>query len=102
MLYDPKWDTEVSPSVRDVLIDAKAQIENPENWRQGEFGFSTNATCAFGAVVRGANRLNASKDVFHAVSASIDGAAHGSVIRFNDSHTHAEVLALFDRAIASA
>jgi len=88
-------------SVRDVLVEAKARIGIPQKWCRGHWASKDGRRlCALaamdavgGGVVGGGGpalqllyRTNGNK----------------SVMDFNDSHTHAEVMALFDRAIEAA
>ena len=84
---------------KEILIAARKRIENPENWfgngsypQEGEI-----KECALVALTRISNRLGDAPS-YKLLSKSMDG----GIIHFNDSHTHAEVLAAFDRAIAEA
>jgi hypothetical protein len=94
----------------ETLKAARKMIEKPENWTQGELGRKADGTpikngaisslgqatcfCAAGAllmVIRGKRR--APWNCLQAVMGDY-------VPSFNDTHTHAEVLAAFDAAIA--
>jgi len=98
-------------SAADVLVKARELIAEPARWTTGGFArdrrgdstdwLSPTATCwcAAGAI--------AAVDVVpgwrsEAVGALAHeaGVARGNVGVFNDSHSHAEVIALFDRTIA--
>lgn len=101
-----------------VLINAKALIADPKNWTQGVFarnadGYSTgvheeDATCfcTLGAIaVAGNNQKWAQKIAINTLSKiidDIDGNAALSIGGFNDTHTHEQVMELFDKAIKEA
>ncbi|MCQ8277956.1 hypothetical protein NFI95_05790 [Acetobacteraceae bacterium KSS8] len=95
--------------IRETLIKARDLIAVPERWTQRSYArTAAGATigpkelpavcwCSSGAILRTENswpRRFAAEEVL--------GAAMGdSIVFFNDTHTHAEVIAAFDRAIAS-
>lgn len=95
-------------SVRDVLTKALALIEKPENWckfqmaKDASGGVVNTADpracrfCAMGAIRRVAKSsaalVYAERKLARAVPA-------GSISQFNDTSTHADVVALFRRAI---
>jgi hypothetical protein len=96
----------------EILKAAKAKIENPANWTQGEFardengnklmsGYSEGAVCfcSLGAIeaVIGTDFFDAEKAYM-----TIDEVMGGSVANYNDNHTHEEVLSAFDKAIKLA
>lgn len=106
-------------STADILRAAKAHISEPENWFQGEYfkgsliDPDTSCACALGAV----RVANWSAHAIHSVFVDIHDdtpAAHTlhsvlpdgffTVNDFNDdpNTTHADIMALFDRAIAAA
>lgn len=90
-----------------ILEDARKLIEKPEAWTKGassrnENGKSLNALdpegicfCSYGALVR----ANGGYNPFQPGYAELFKAVGMSPIEFNDSRTHTEVLAAFDRAI---
>lgn len=83
----------------EILTAARKQIELPENWCQQYF-FRDNARCSDGALVM-ASLMGDPKSVEQAdrlLASEMDG----DIRTFNDTRTHAEVLAAFDRAIAAA
>ncbi|MBN7804871.1 hypothetical protein JZX86_05770 [Agrobacterium rosae] len=101
-----------------ILRDARALIADEKNWTQGDyaknsFGHSTgvknenaNCFCAIGALAK-VQGISPNDDItgasFLALEASGGAEKLGFIVaRFNDDHTHAEVIALFDRAIARA
>lgn len=94
--------------VLEALIAARKKIENPANWTQrcearNSSGTPTHyysknacAYCAGGALASvGAPYLTSAYDFMEKLIGQ-------SVPGFNDSHTHAEVLAMFDCAISEA
>lgn len=94
-------------TVADTLREAKALIDTPEKWTQGRW-HSDGCYCMGGAVARAATgetepfaqdfRSPRTYTARHALEAVIGG----DIMAFNDSHAHAEVMAAFDRAIATA
>lgn len=99
-----------------VLRKARALIDAPEKWTTGQYakdadgGFCdtwSQATCfcASGALLAAGD---VGLDEFNVASGWEDAYAllsrqmRGNIIDFNDSRTHAEVLAAFDKAIAAA
>lgn len=101
--------TKASGNVVEVLEAARNLISDPERWtievcaRDKDYqacgSKNPNATkwCAIGAIVRYAAdpifKLNARKLLEDIV---------GNIGNYNDSHTHAEVIAVFDAAITAA
>jgi hypothetical protein len=83
----------------EILIAAKAKIQAKEHWGQGRaFAPATGQYCALGALwSQGPNNIRAE---------NILGAAlpegHKSIAAYNDSHTHEDILSLYDRAIRNA
>ena len=106
----------------EVLRKARALIEKPENWTQGAYARGIDdagksikdacSLCAVGAVYAITDDLKAGGEkVFQRVLYWLGSALarpgeppldSADVIAFNDTRTHAEVLSLFDRAIAAA
>lgn len=84
---------------KDTLINARKLIERPENWCQGAF-FSNDAQCASGAIARAMN-VSVHKAVMSPAYVAIEKVV-GCVAEFNDTVSHAEILAAFDKAIAAA
>lgn len=101
--------------VAKLLTAAKKLIEKPEHWTKGWFakderGTDTNCYspsavrfCSWGALRRaGCETLTQATEQLR-LAMDIDIPPDGEVIAcFNDSHTHEEVLAAFDRAIVRA
>jgi hypothetical protein len=90
--------SESAISTLDVLLAARKLIEKPENWCQYRYG-TGSAMCAEAAILR--SSFASSHSGYSALVAVCDliGAKWTDLPEFNDAHTHAEVLALFDRAI---
>ena len=102
----------------EVLRAARAKIEKAENWTQGEYGRDARgrvadvmvacSRCSVGAVfavcaeVRSAPETRAWNLLREQVPGYSESWVYDPVVAFNDTSTHAEVLALFDRAIAAA
>jgi len=93
---------------RQILINAKKLIAKPENWMQGRYGVPAPASLhgpkyvkldAFGALCEaGKGQYGGfTERAWRYLGDAIDGKCF---IAYNDTHTHAEVLAGFDRAIA--
>lgn len=91
-------------SVKENLIAARALIDTPEKWGKGKYEVSSGCYCAMGALgMAGHGDVIMFTD--EEASALRAGMPSGyfSITRFNDrpNTTHADILALFDRAIAA-
>jgi len=82
---------------KEILIRARKLIEDPEHWGQGAF-LQDGKYCATGALIAVGDRAPGTP-AYQALYNAIDYI--GQVCSWNDTHTHTEVLAAFDRAIAS-
>lgn len=83
----------------EILRAARRLIEKPEDWIQGRYRGHQRRFCAVGAIEdvnEGWSRLIVAANALAAVFA----AGAKSVIDLSDTHTHTEVLALSDTAIA--
>jgi hypothetical protein len=93
---------------KELLVAAKALISNEENWCQGGYSKKkedgTISYCAVGAIMM-AITSDTEERMEERVGAQEELRRHTndsrSIAMFNDSHTHAEVMELFDKAIAS-
>jgi hypothetical protein len=87
-------------TVRDNLIAARALIDTPEKWVNGALQ-SGNCRCAVGAALDATDYLSGWEAV-NALAKQLPSPFH-HVPTFNDhpDTTHADILALFDRAIAA-
>lgn len=95
----------------EILIEARKLIEKPENWTQGVDARDSRGIavdydhggavcwCAAGAISRIGKMSDAVGDAERTMRLAI---GFGFISSFNDSRTHAEVLAAFDRAIEAA
>src|SRR5258708_19158454 len=102
MLYDPKWNDSAdvgTGSIRDILIRARHLIEDRKDWCSNGMGDGvTTGRCAIHAI-------NAAQGVRPSDFTTTQGFVENELLNcshlgdFNDSHTHDEVLTLFDEAI---
>ena len=103
-------------TVKENLIAAKALIDTPEKWIKGQFRDENGCLCARGACGIASGKGFASKEASRSESQLIrflpprmDGHSwqiHGplsALAHYNDDPdtTHADIMALFDRAIAA-
>jgi hypothetical protein len=86
-------------STLDVLRAAREYISDPSRWSQGWYD-DGGAVCAIGAVNVAMGRQPDCGEISEAEEALRSAVSGDSVVDFNDSHSHAEVLAVFHRAIA--
>lgn len=97
----------------ELLIKAKVVIENPGHWTQGAYAHAErggerrwsmdeDATCfcSLGALSRVTHEMPNSS-YFHATR-YLETAMLMPVSVFNDSHTHGQVMAAWDKAIEEA
>lgn len=103
------------PATAEMLRAARALIDTPEKWTQRQFAkdaaghtidfVNPDAVCfcACGALRRlhGING-RVERVLADAMSSPSGEVAAVRIVNFNDTHTHAEVLAAFDRAIEEA
>lgn len=92
-------------SLKEDLIAAKALIDTPEKWTKNYFRTDNGCYCAVGAM-DAATRPDPTFDRGDAAHAALRASlpeGEKSITGFNDrsSTTHADVMALFDRAIAA-
>lgn len=100
-----------------ILKDAKAHISDPAMWCKGQFfasapgkdlpdldphTFPNCPSCAFGAVAYAAKAPRSKADEY--LTRAAREWSNQSVVDFNDDSetTHADIMTLFDRAIALA
>lgn len=95
----------------DILRGAYRLIERPEHWCQGEYARTSGGrhvsimdedACAFcltGALVRAAGGIKASRAASDTVL-QVLGDHRSGIPRYNDTHSHLDVLRLLSRAIA--
>lgn len=97
-------------TLADDLRAARSLIDTPEKWCRNEF-FKGNACCILGAGQKATGRNAVDFEYYKALSVALpasfvpdDSNWDGAVPQFNDdpATTHADIMALFDRAIAKA
>lgn len=101
------------PQVKAIILAAVALIENPEAWTQDapardKEGVSVDANskqacrwCTLGAIDKVSYDYNSWLEATRRVREVLRGdAPYISIAKFNDNHTHAEVLALLRKAAA--
>lgn len=96
-------------TTKQILIEARERISKKENWTQRSMARdadgnevnsgSLEATCwcSLGAIASCAKNCDDMEDAYHKL---IDATGF-NVAEFNDTHTHEQVLAAFDKAIAA-
>jgi hypothetical protein len=92
-------------AVIQLLTDAKALIEAPENWVQEVYRWFRGRRCAVAALGAAAKHVDDFGVVWsaHALLLKIaDARRFSSVESMNDHSSHADVLRAFDEAIAMA
>jgi len=88
-----------------LLIRGREYISDPSRWCQGSFKRG-EAVCSLGAIYQCADIIGESKGSLIWDTAACCGANEalrarmGCIPEFNDTHSHAEVLAMWDAAIA--
>lgn len=84
-----------------VLQQAREWLSDPAHWCKHRTLHETGATCSVGAIEKFNNGLWGAP--YNAIDAAVPEMEHRCVINFNDARatTHADVLGLFDRAIAA-
>ncbi len=104
-------DIETLPKVSQVKLDliaAKMLIDTQDKWcrhaTSKSYPDGRTERCAFGALVAAINDRDRYLAAIEALMRAIpfSNTVAVSVERFNDTHTHAELMALWDRAIARA
>lgn len=98
-------------TVKENLIAAKALIDTPEKWSKGDWSDNGGCLCALGAANLAATGMFdcVKHDLERALEAALPTGFRTTsgnlrlVPRFNDHRdtTHADIMALFDRAIAA-
>lgn len=96
----------------EILIKARELIADPAHWTQGELArndvgayrhplaLEAVCFCSIGALERAAN--GEYDDAYYQARARLRGTLNRCIASFNDTHTHAQVLAKFDEAINHA
>lgn len=89
--------TTTTMKVSEVLRAARGRIDTPDKWCQGNYADGDGRLCALGALMVDTNPPEALRLLYRAADA-----AGSTVASINDTRTHADVLALYDAAIALA
>lgn len=110
----PRWSLNVTDQLKTDLQAIRDLLADPQRWTQGHCGRTAEGTpitvpspkatcfCLMGAIFQTqgcetGGKVNEIEDHLNE-SPLLDGVSY---IRFNDTHTHAEVLALLDERIAA-
>ena len=90
-------------TIAEGLRAAKARIDTPDKWWDGRSGGNPRTECAVIAVAMVGVSTAGMRDLIRALRVP-EGSlrAHHELAKYNDTHTHAELMALFDRAIEIA
>jgi hypothetical protein len=86
-------------TTREVLVEAQSLIDVPSKWGQKWFTDRKGRKCAVGALIEA---CPGDLDCFIDARDLLEALAGQSVVSFNDSHTHAEVMDLYRQAIQVA
>ncbi len=103
-------------AIKEILINARKLIEHEENWWDGKkgganWGARDWKSCMLTAIgaAGGRRTRGLTGDTFGYLAAVLKGedskgftARTSTIIDFNDTHSHREVLAAFDKAIRLA
>lgn len=101
--------------ISELLISAKALIDTPEKWIQNTEAMTAykeqvdcthslaTCFCSLGAIgrVEYTNKLEHNQDARDHLSHAMTG-DYWRIGNYNDSHTHSEVMAMWDKAIQLA
>lgn len=105
----------MNKKIADVLKEAKALIIDPENWTQGclyrnaigdqlqnhEVDFACKF-CTLGALIKAEGSIFGKARYFFGTVFDEFAEEPGLISEFNDSHTHEEVMEMWDKVIAAA
>ena len=96
---------------QEILIAAKAKIDTPDKWTKGDFAQNSDGDpvpskspyavcfCSLGALYS----LDIPPDLLGPVYDALDKAmGDETVTHFNDTHTHSQVMAAWDKAIEAS
>ena len=104
-------------SVKELLIAARAKIEKPENWTTGWYAKTATGRqcntddpeaicfCSMGAIDAAAGiDVYLAQRAYYELQLVLERIIYPGfgIAEFNDTHTHAQVLDMFDKAIANA
>lgn len=83
---------------KQVLEAAKARIDKPQKWMRGRLSNERGRFCALGAI----EVVSPTRDLEDEALYAIGDVLQDDLATFNDTRTHAAVMAMFDRAIEVA
>lgn len=86
-------------NTKDALIAARKLIENPDDW--SNYGWGRGGKRCAAHAIADATGLDSSWSAHPAYRKVADAMGCSPIGTWNDNHTHAEVLAAFDKAIAA-
>lgn len=86
-------------TTHEILVKARALIEREEDWSPSGWGDDSRCMLHAASHAQGRSGAMSVDDPVYEVLRVVTGQPMGEVGRWNDSHSHAEVLAAFDRAI---
>lgn len=95
--------TTLTMSALDVLRTAREMIDTPEKWWQSHghnYGVPDIVCTCLGLAISEQHAPFHARNSAEALLARVIG--HGDIYEYNDNHTHEEVLATVDKAIAIA
>lgn len=110
----------LSTEARNILIDSQWLIVNPEHWTQkskardkdgqvtGESSPAAYSRCSIGSLQHARDKAGASMKQYHDAMFHLANVINPEsldypyevISEFNDTHTHAEVMNAYDKAIA--
>ena len=97
--------TESAAKLTADLKAARALIGSPSKWCKGSYHATGDRHCTLGAIMVATPNFAERDAVREALLAALPDDAKRrphALATYNDEHTHREVMALFDRAIAAA
>lgn len=87
--------------VHELLVNARELISDPEHWTQGmaERVYRSGGVsyCSLGALTKASTNGYYFSQAYIEMTAAIPGIQ--GIVTFNDTHTHEQVLAIFDKVI---
>lgn len=97
----------------DILVKAKELIQDPANWKQRTYtNHDQTCFCALAAIAKATNpeidfdmesfELDWTNNPAEKLLSKAVNHGHTTFARYNDDHTHAEVMEAFDKAIELA
>lgn len=102
----------MNPKITHILKSARQLIAKPSQWTQGHYAVTARGRptyskaskakavkwCAAGVIYASEPRYEESDACFDELNKSLPR-GYSNIVKFNDSHTHAEVLSVLDKTI---